>query len=617
MADKNLEKNNNGKAKLVWHYMSGAKALFVLTMVSSVIMALADMLIPQVIRIAIDYCMAGSDTTNMPIIAKVLTNSLGGIEFLTGHIYILAIVIVIVAAVRAIFTYLFRVSDTAGSEKMVKNMRDELFDRILRLPFSWHMTNKTGDVISRCTSDIETIRAFVADKLSEVLRIVLLLVLSLVFMLTMNPMLALIAFIPIPAIVAYSIYFHQRLMPGFMECDVNEGILSDMAQENFTGVRVVRAFGQEKKEKARFEKHNEYYTGLWVKMAKTMATFWSVTDILCFMQILLTMIFGVVFCINGSMLPGEFVAFMSYNGMLSWPIRELGRMIVDLSKTGVSIERIKYIVDAKVERDRDGAIEAPMKGDIVFDHVSFSYDESTQILKDISFTMKGGSTLGILGGTGSGKSTMMLLLDRLYELPEKNGTISIGGVDIRNIKSAHLRKNIGMVLQEPYLFSRTLAENIGITKDDFDLRDIEPAVESACLKETIEDFTKGYDTFVGERGVTLSGGQKQRTAIARTLVQHAPIMIFDDSLSAVDTATDEKIRKQLQKEFGTASIILISHRISTVKGADKILVLNKGRLVEEGTHDSLRSAGGIYQKIYELQNGIDSSDTKMGGSDDE
>ena len=376
-----------------------------------------------------------------------------------------------------------------------------------------------------------------------------------------------------------------------------------MVQENLTGVRVVRAFGRERYEKDRFEAHNEHYTGLWVRLAKILSRYWSSADILSGTQVMLVVIFGAVFCIRGEMSSGEYIAFISYNSMLVWPIRMLGRMISEMSKAGVSLDRISYIMDSPAEKDRDNAFEADMTGDIVFDHVNFAYEGCPQILHDINFEIKSGSTLGILGGTGSGKSTLMLLLDKLYDLPEDCGRISIGGVDIRDIKTEHLRKNIGIVLQEPFLFSRTLAENIGICDKDITLSEIREAARAACLDEAIEGFSKGYDTFVGERGVTLSGGQKQRAAIARMLTQNAPIMIFDDSLSAVDTETDAKIRASLEKRFGSASIILISHRITTLSKADNIIVLDKGRIVESGSHDELKNAGGVYQKIYEIQTG--------------
>ena len=245
-----------------------------------------------------------------------------------------------------------------------------------------------------------------------------------------------------------------------------------------------------------------------------------------------------------------------------------------------------------------------MDGDIAFEHVRFGYENSPEILHDIHFTMKAGTTLGILGGTGSGKSTMMLLLDKLYPLAEGGGRITVGGVDIRKIRTEHLRRNIGMVLQEPYLVSRTIAENIGIASPEQNMEAIRSAAKAAALDETVDSFASGYDTMVGERGVTLSGGQKQRAAIARTLVSDTPILIFDDSLSAVDTETDAKIRAAIKARFGKASVILISHRITTLSAADKILVLDRGRILEEGTHEELKAAGGLYQKIYEAQSGI-------------
>jgi ATP-binding cassette subfamily B protein len=279
-------------------------------------------------------------------------------------------------------------------------------------------------------------------------------------------------------------------------------------------------------------------------------------------------------------------------------------MISELSKAGVSIDRVFYIMNSPIEKDEEGAVCAPMDGDICFENVSFAYENAPEILHNISFTMKAGTTLGILGGTGSGKSTMMLLLDKLYPLAPENGRITIGGRDIRTIQTAHLRKNIGMVLQEPFLFSRTIQENIGISAPDASLEAIREAARSASLDETVMNFAQGYNTMVGERGVTLSGGQKQRAAIARMLTRDVPIMIFDDSLSAVDTQTDAKIRQAIHQRTQKSSTILISHRITTLSSADQILVLDRGRIAEMGTHETLKSAGGIYQKIYETQTGM-------------
>ena len=588
------------KTELLWHFLEGSKRFFALSILSAAITALADMIQPQIIRAAVDNAIGGKPSTFSAPVMR-LVDAAGGFAYLGKHLWIMGLAIVIVAAVQVASQYCFRVSNTKASETLVKSMRDKLFNHIERLPFSWHMKNRTGDIIQRCTSDIDTTRNFLSEQMTSIFRILILLVLSMIFMLSMNPRLTLIALIPMPVVLLYSLIFHKKIHQGFTDCDENEGKLSAMAQENLTGVRVVRAFGRERSEIDKFHRQNEHYTNLWVKMAKVMSRFWSTSDILSGLQIMLIVVFGAWFCVEGRMTDGEYIAFISYNSMLVWPIRMLGRMISELSKAGVSIDRVFYIMNAPEEQDAPDAIDAPMDGDIAFEHVSFAYDNAPQMLKDISFTMKAGTTLGILGGTGSGKSTMMLLLDKLYPLEENCGRITIGGTDIRKIRTEHLRRNIGMVLQEPFLFSRTIGENIGITSPSMELEDIREAARAAALDDTIVSFTQGYDTMVGERGVTLSGGQKQRAAIARMLTQDVPIMIFDDSLSAVDTETDARIRHAISQRFGKASVILISHRITTLSSADKILVLDHGRIAEEGTHDELKCAGGIYQKIYETQ----------------
>ena len=588
------------KAALLWRFLKGSKRFFAATILSALVTALADMLQPQIIRAAVD-CAIGGKEGDFPPFVMALVDRIGGFAYLGENLHLMALAVIFVAVFQVASQYTFRVYNTKASETLVKTMRDSLFSRIERLPFAWHMKNKTGDIIQRCTSDIETMKNFLSEQLTGIFRIVILLILSVTFMLSMHPLLTLIALIPAPAIIAYSMHFHKKIHDGFMECDENEGKLSAMAQENLTGVRVVRAFGRERSEIDKFEKQNDYYTGLWEKMAKLMSKFWSVSDIFSGLQVMLVVVFGAYFCVNGSLTEGEYIAFISYNAQLVWPIRQLGRMISELSKAGVSIDRVFYIMNSPVERDEPDAVDAPMDGDICFDGVSFAYENSPEILHDISFTVKSGTTLGILGGTGSGKSTLMLLLDKLY--PLEKGKITIGGTDIRKIRTAHLRRNIGMVLQEPYLFSRTIAENIGIVSPALDMEAVRSAARAASLDDTITSFTQGYETMVGERGVTLSGGQKQRAAIARTLTTDTPILIFDDSLSAVDTETDAKVRRAIRERFGKASVILISHRITTLSAADKIIVLDRGRIAEEGTHDELKCAGGIYQKIYETQSG--------------
>ena len=353
-------------------------------MLSAALAALADMLSPQIIRAAIDNAIGGKEA-EFPAWVMRYVDQLGGFAYLGEHLWIMALAVVIVAAVKVSCQYIFRVSDTAASETLVKTMRDTAFSHIEHLPFSWHMKNRTGDIIQRCTSDIDTMKNFVSEQLTNVFRILVMLILSLIFMFSMDVPLTLIAFIPMPVIIGYSLHFHTKFRQGFLDCDENEGKLSTMAQENLTGVRVVRAFGRERFEKDKFEAQNEYYTGLWEKLGRIMSRFWSTSDVLSGTQILLVVVFGAVFCIRGRMQAGEYVAFISYNSMLMWPIRMLGRMIAEMSKAGVSIERIKYIMDSPEEQDPPDAITPEIRGDIVFDHVSFAYENCPPMLRDVSF----------------------------------------------------------------------------------------------------------------------------------------------------------------------------------------------------------------------------------------
>ena len=557
---KNTQRREKGA--LLLKFLEGSKRYFALSIIASALASLIDMINPQIIRVAVDALtgVAGE----YPAVAERILSRVGGLSFIAKNIYIPALGILITALFQIIMQYSTRVFSSKASETLVKSMRDKLFCHIGKLPFSWHMKNSTGDIIQRCTSDIETTRSFLSDQLTSVFKTVLLIVLSVSFMVPMNLRLTLIAFIPTPFILLYSFYFHKKVHAGFKKCDENEGKLSAMAQENLSGVRVIRAFALERQEKAKFERHNEYYTGLWVNMAKVMSRFWSVSDILSGIQVMLVIIFGAYFTADGAISPGGYVAFISYNSLLVWPIRQLGRLISDLSRA-----------------------------------VSFSYD-SKEVLTDVSFEMKKGTTLGILGTTGAGKSTLVMLLDKLYPLPEGSGRITVGGVDIKDISTPYLRKNIGLVLQEPFLFSQTIKENIA-AESGATLEEVRSSARDAALDDTVMSFQKGYDTFVGEGGVTLSGGQKQRTAIARMLLKNQPVMIFDDSLSAVDLKTDALIRRAINERSKNSSVIIISHRINTLSSADKIIVLEHGKVAAEGTHSELIKKEGLYKKIYEAQ----------------
>lgn len=586
--------------ELVWHFLRGSKAYFIIAIVCISLMNLLALIVPRVISYTVDTLITGKES-DLPAFIVDAIESIGGPAYIREHLYLIAVFLMVIGALSALCNYLYRYYNNKGAETLVETMRNEIFAHIARLPFSWHTKNQTGDIIQRCTSDVDAVKNFVSGQLTEVFRVVLMVAFSLYFMFTINVKLALIAVILIPINIAYSAYGHKRMGKIFEEADVEEGKLSAVVQENLTGVRVVRAFGRELFEKERFEKQNHDYWKMWIRMDWVLAWFWAIGTLLLSLQTMIVVVLGAVFAVRGEMLAGEYIAFFSYNIMLTWPIRLLGRLISGLSRSEIATDRIRYIMNSESEKDEGKKQRPEMTGDIVFNNVSFAYDESKEIVKDVSFRIKGGTTVGILGGTGSGKSTLMHLLNRLYELPKDNGSITISGVDIKDIEVGYLRENVGMVLQEPYLFSRTLAENIALGGTNAEIEDIKEAAGTASLLETIENFKEGFETTVGERGVTLSGGQKQRTAIARMLIGKSPIMVFDDSLSAVDAETDAKIRKGLLEKGKNSTVIIISHRITTLMAADNILVLDKGRLVESGTHDELIKNTGIYRKIYDIQ----------------
>lgn len=598
MNPKKQKKENN--FPLMAKFLKGNLLFFATALLCSVLSTVCNSLTPQVISVTVDSVLGTEDYT-LPAALRAFT-SLDWLRENPGQTLLLAAGAIIIAAlIGGLGNFGTRTATARGSEGFVKGLRDALYSHIQRLPFSWHVGHNTGEIIQRCTSDVEVIRNFFTNQLLEVIRIVFMIVYYMVIMFSMDWRIALISAVFIPIVLLYSGIFYSKISKRFRTADEAEGILSTNVQENLTGVRVVRAFGRERYEVDKFNKKNSRFSELWVELGKLMSVYWALGDLMTGLQIMSVIAVGAAFAANGEISAGTLLAFISYNSSLTWPIRSLGRTLSEMSKSGVSIDRVAYILRAEEEKVLPEAKTPPMDKDIRFNDVTFSYEGLKPVLSHLSFTIPAGKTFAILGGTGSGKSTIAALLDRLYDLGPGEGSITVGGVDIREIRQDYLRKNIGLVLQEPYLFSRSIGENIAITRPGAGLAGIRQATTIACVDDAIDTFSDGYNTVVGERGVTLSGGQKQRVAIARMLMQEAPIMIFDDSLSAVDAETDAKIRAALKERMGSATVILISHRITTLMQADEILVLKDGELSDIGTHHELISRPGIYKDIYDIQ----------------
>ena len=600
-------KENKSKVKMIIEYTNGLKKYFVIAVITTILGIIFNYLTPQVIRITVDSII-GNTPFNLPNYILNTIDNLGGREFLRQNLYIPAIVGVVFSVLSGICNYFYKVYMAKASDGTIKNLRDKLYNHISRLPFSWHMKNPTGDIIQRCTSDMEVVKSFLGIQLLEFIRIIFLITISLTLMFSMNVKLSLIAVAFILIVIAYSVIFYSLIQKKFKVADEAEGELSTLVQENFTGVRVVRAFGRQSYEIERFDEKNIGFSRLWIKLGHVLSFYWGIGDLFSGLQVMSIVVFGCFETVSGALTLGELLAFIFYNSMLVWPVRSLGRIISEMGKAGVSINRIKEILDAEEEKDNEDAITPDINGDIEFKNVKFDYYGTKPVLKDVSFKIKKGSTFGILGGTGSGKSTIVHLLNRLYNLDENCGEILINGVNIKNIKLDYLRHNIGVVLQEPFLFSKTIKQNINIASKIDEIENFESikhVSQVSHVHENILGFSKGYDTIVGERGVTLSGGQKQRVAIARTLIKNSPVIVFDDSLSAVDTETDAKIREELKKHVKDSTVIIISHRITTLMSCDNIIVLDDGKVIESGSHESLIKTNGLYKKVYDMQSSVE------------
>ncbi len=596
MEEKPFHLTLRARAALIWRFLRSCVWLLLGGLLCSCVDTVLLTVTPQIFRITADSILGSEPQPFLPDAWLAVMRAEPARAIVAAAAAVLA-----AAALRSLFGFGQRMLFAAGSERFIKSIRDTLYEHIQHLSFAWHTAHSTGDLIQRCTSDVDVIRTFVCQQLTQVVRTVFLIVTCLVLMFSMDVPLSLITLLFLLISGITSVFFYSGISSRFKAADEAEGEVTAAAQENLTGVRVVRAFGREQFEVQRFNEKNERFSSLWVRLGSLMSIHWAMGSFIPCLQVLAIVAAGTVRAVHGDITLGDFIVFISYSQSLSWPVRMLGHVLSDMSKASVSLDRVGYILHAPREEDAPDAEDLPVRGDIAFEHVSFRYPDGSDVLKDVSFTIPQGSTFAILGGTGSGKSTLVHLLDRLYDLPEGSGRITIGGIPVSRFTRASLRRQIGLCLQEPFLFSQTIRENIAATRPDASMEEIRRCAATACVDETICQFPDGYGTVVGERGVTLSGGQKQRVAIARMLLQNAPVAVLDDSLSAVDAETDAAIRAALQKDLAGTTVILISHRITTLMQADRILVLDRGRVSDMGTHAELSSRPGIYRDICDIQ----------------
>lgn len=519
---------------------------------------------------------------------------------------LVAIGFVLLALLEGGASYMGGRLSARAAEQVAWRLRNFLFDHMQRLSFSYHDRMQTGELLQRATSDVETIRRFFVEQGVGLGRVLILFTVNLIAITFIEPLLAVVSVLVIPIMVVMSFYFFRKISEIYDDFQAKEAVLSTTLQENLSGVRVVKAFARQDYERNKFEQNNwaKYQSGR--KLIMMEGTYWPLSDLLFGFQFVASLLIGALMTLDGQITIGEYIAFV---GMLGWminPMRQIGRLIVQVSTALVSYDRVMEIINQVQEPLREGeaAPVEQLRGEIVFDDVSFRYDAETPVLHNISFRAEPGQTIALLGSTGSGKTSLMALLPRFYDYTE--GSIRLDGVELREYPRAFLREHIGVVEQEPFLFSRTLRENItyGLGREVSD-DEVFNAARAAAIHDVILGFPDGYQTIVGERGVTLSGGQKQRVALARTLLKNPKILILDDATSSVDTETEAAIRHALTTMMQERTAFIIAHRIHSVMTADLILVMDKGRVVQMGTHDTLMQEDGIYRRTYEMQSRIE------------
>ncbi len=585
--DINLSKTvSNNRLIGLWRMMKGYHWLYIGATATLAVSTISRTGISLVLRKFVDdVIIAGNFGTDLTLIILSfigLALLQGGFSFISG----------------------WMASKTA--ESVTRRLRNYLFDHLQRLPYAYHAESQTGDLISRATSDVDAINRFYNDQAIGIGRILIMFVVNFIALLQLNTRLALYSVIGIPIIVGVSIFFFGRVSKAYEKYQEQEATLSSRLQENLTGVRVVKAFARQGYESYKFDQENWQKFRLGKELLSIHSLFWPVSDIICGAQMLASFFIGAFMALNNEISVGTYMAFTSLVVWIIWPMRNLGRLIVQTSTGMVSYQRVVELLKQKREPLTQGEyeLEESLKGEIIFDHVYFEYEEDNPVLEDISFTCHPGDVIALLGSTGSGKTTLVNLLPRFYDANQ--GLITLDGVDLTKYSRKYLRSQIGIVEQEPFLFSRSIRENItyGIHRKVSE-EEIIQAAKFAAIHDVILEFPNGYDTLVGERGVTLSGGQKQRVAIARALLKNPRILILDDSTSSVDTETEGQIRAALEYLMQERTTFIIAHRIQSVMDADLILVFDKGRIVQKGTHQELMKTSGMYRDIFDIQTKIE------------
>jgi ATP-binding cassette subfamily B protein len=519
------------------------------------------------------------------------------------YLLLAAVAIVLLTAGSGSLLYVRGRCSALASEGIVQALREKVFHHLEHLPVDFHDKADTGDLVQRCTSDVETFRVFLAAQVIEISRAILLLLAVLPILFSLDVGMAFLSLASMPVLFIFAVLFFMKVKVLFKSVDEAEAELTTVLQENLTGIRVVRAFAQQRAESEKFAERNADFRDKNMHLMGLLGLYFSLSDLICMTQLGALLVVGAYWVQSGDLSVGTLFAFLTYEGMVIWPIRHMGRVLTDSGKAVVSVERLSEILLAPEESQHELVPESRLKGAIYMSSVGFAFDAGSPVLKDISLHLNPGDVLAILGPPGSGKSTLVQLLLRLYDYQQ--GTIQLDGVELSSLNRKYIRSQISSVLQEPFLYSASIGDNLRVGKINADDVEVKAATQAACIHDSITSFRGGYSSMVGERGVTLSGGQRQRIALARALLKDPPILILDDALSAVDTDTEARILSALHSRKRRHTTIIIAHRLSTVLAADKILVLDHGRIIQSGNHESLMAEEGMYQKLCQIQGNLE------------
>ena len=563
--------------------------------------------LPLFIQYAFERLGYGTNKTDLP---KFLINFYDSITDPIKCILIVGLSMIILQAFRSVLRFTTNYYQGALAHYIGHNMRIKLYDHVISLPYSYHNHSDIGDLIQRATSDIDQTSTFISSQIPGLIDIFVTVFIGAYRVYKISPTLMWVSIITLPITGIASIIYFKYCNTAFEKIEEAESEMTTIIQENVNGARVVRAFSNESYEFEKMDKANKSYTNKNSKFNTVLSLYWGCSDFVVFSQYAVTMIVAIFLAKKGLLGAADIVAALLLMGMLIWPMRSLGRIISSFSKASVASNRIQEILDEKPEFEIDGTLTPEIKGNIEFKNVKFKFeDDSKHLLNGVSFKINAGETIAIVGKTGAGKSTICNLMTRMYEIDD--GDILIDGVSIKDINKKHLRKNVKMVLQDPFLYTKTIYENIAIVDSNYSKEKVIEASKVASIHDEVLKFEKGYKTIVGEKGTTLSGGQKQRVAIARMLVDDSNVIIFDDSLSALDTKTDLMIRKALKEKQSNKTMIIITHRSTTAKEADKIIVLDKGNIAQIGTHEELVNQEGLYKELWGIQGDLENEFIKV------